>query len=76
MSKDQPYTLVIAGNYHQFMEWLCATGYSPKNAKYICKDEQYMGMRNCLVTACGESYLNPLYDKIDLIKQYVGDKSQ
>lgn len=52
--------VVIAGTYEQYLTWLKETGASRRNAAYVTRPEQLLGLRGVTVIRTGERWTNPL----------------
>jgi len=67
--------LVIAGNFHQYLNWLIENKQSRWDYEYISKQEDWVGYRNIPVFLVGEYYKNPAFQNLVMFAQisYIQD---
>jgi hypothetical protein len=51
--------IVIAGNYHQYKNYLRENNLTPRQARYVDMPEKLRGLRDVEVVKYGEWWLNP-----------------
>ena len=53
--------IVLAGDYHQYRNYLRETGQKPKDATFVSQSEQIYGLRDVEVVCYGTWWTNPEY---------------
>ena len=53
--------IVLAGNYHQYLNYLRETGQVPKDAAFVSRSEQIRGLRDVEVVYYRTWWANPEY---------------